>query len=151
MLLFVIVDSAVLACCKLKLGAVTQDTAKFVADLDNDQDVDRQTRLYIEGLLKASNQPVKNLKVKLKRFEINDAEAISVTVEGSYPLLENHLLPAQITLSETAAALVPSRKICGYVAISPDNCADPINHRKASLYFPVVRPSRRLPVWTLSL
>ena len=115
MLLFLIVDSAVLACCKLKLGAVTQDSAKFIASLDNGLDADREAQKYIEGLLKASNQPVKGLKVKVNKIEINEAAAISIVVRGNYPLVENNLLPGSITLTETAAALVPARKVCGYV------------------------------------
>ncbi len=118
MLLFVLIDTAVLACCKLKLGAVVEESAKFVADLDNDRDIDKEATKYVDGLLKASGQPVKSLKVKVRKFEINDAAAISLTVEGNYPLVQNNFLPAEITLGETAAALVPARKICGYVAIS---------------------------------
>ena len=148
LLLFVIIDSAVLACCKMKLGAVVQESVKFVADLDTDQDLDKEASKYVTGLLQASGQPVKSLKVKVKRFEINDALAISVTVEGNYPLAQSNLLPAEITLTETAAALVPARKICGYVAISPDSYADPLNKRRPAVYCPIVRPNRKLPIWT---
>jgi hypothetical protein len=148
LLMFVIVDTAVLACCKLKLGAVVQDSAKFIADLDSDQDANKEAPKYIDGLLKASGQPVKSLKVKVARFEINDAAGISVTVEGTYPLVQSNLLPGEITLTETAAALVPARKICGYVAISPDAYADPINKRRPAIYCPIVHPNRKLPIWT---
>jgi hypothetical protein len=150
LLLFLIVDSAVLACCKLKLGAVTQDAAKFTAELntDSDKEIDKTARKYVEGLLKESRQPYTNLTVKVKRFQISDAEALSVTVEGSYPLVENNLLPGRISLCETAAALIPARKICGYVAISPDAWADPSSQRRPSIYLPIVRPNRHLPVWT---
>jgi len=145
---FVIVDSAVLACCKLRLGAVVQDSAKFMADLDSDKDADKEAAKYVEGLLKASGQPVKSLKVKVRKFEINDVSAVSVTVEGNYPLVQSNLLPGEITLTETAAALVPAKKICGYVAVSPDAYADPINKRRPAIYFPIVRPNRKLPIWT---
>jgi hypothetical protein len=119
-----------------------------MADLDSDKDPDKEAAKYVEGLLKASGQPVKSLKVKVKKFEINDASAVSVTVEGNYPLVQSNLLPGDITLTETAAALVPARKICGYVAISPDAYADPINKRRPSIYCPIVRPNRKLPIWT---
>jgi hypothetical protein len=148
LLFFVIVDSAVLACCKLKLGAVVEESAKFIADLDSDQDIDKEAFKYVSGLLTASGQPVKSLKVKVKKFEINDASAVSITVEGSYPLVQSNLLPADITLSETAAALVPARKICGYVAISPDAYADPLHKRRPAIYCPIIRPNRKLPIWT---
>jgi hypothetical protein len=148
LLLFIIADSAILACCKLKLGAVTEDSAKFIADLDNDKDVEKEAAKYVAGLLKASGQPVKALKVKVKKLEINDAAAVSVTVEGNYPLFQNNLLPADITLAETAAALVPARKICGYIAISPDAYADPTGKRRPAIYCPIIRPNRKLPIWT---
>jgi hypothetical protein len=148
LLLFVLIDASVLACCKLKLGAVVEESAKFVADLDNDHDIDKEATKYVAGLLKASGQPVTSLKVKVKKFEINDAAAISLTVEGNYPLVQNNFLPAEINLGETAAALVPARKICGYVAISPDAYADPANKRHPAIYCPIVRPNRKLPIWT---
>ncbi len=148
MVLFLIVDTAILACCKLKLGAVAQDSARFIASLESDRDTNSEALRYVEGLLKASCQPVNSLKVKVRKFEINDAQAVSITVEGSYPLVDSKILPARITLTEIAAALVPTKKICGYVAIKPDAYADPANNRYPAIYLPIVKPNRKLPIWT---
>lgn len=148
LLIFLIADGAVLACSKMKLGAVVQESARFVADMNNDQDIDSEATKFIASLLKASGQPYKNLKVKTTKIDLNGAEAVSITVRGSYPLFQNNLLPAEITLTETAAALIPSRKICGYVAISPDAYADPQGKSRPAIYCPIVKPTKKLPIWT---
>lgn len=147
-LFFLILNASVIACSKMKLGAVAQEAAKFTAELDNDRDLEAEAGKFVSSILPASGQSVKELKVKVKRLEISECQAVSVTISGSYPLIESNLMPCRIPIIETAVSLLPSRKICGYVAISPDAYADPAGNRRPSLYCPIVRPNRRLPVWT---
>lgn len=148
MLFFLILNASVIACSKMKLGAVAQEAAKYTSELDSDRDLEKEAAKFVLGVLSAAGQPVKSLVVRVKRIEICDSQAVTVTVEGKYPLIESNLLPCQIPLKETAVALLPSRKICGYVAISPDAYADPAGNRRPSVYCPIVRPNRRLPIWT---
>ena len=57
-LLYAIIDGAILACCKLKLGAVCEQSAKVIADIDSDKNVEEESCKFVAGLLKAGGQQI---------------------------------------------------------------------------------------------
>ncbi|MBC7996558.1 MAG: hypothetical protein IAF58_01350 [Leptolyngbya sp.] len=145
---FFVMDAALGSYYKQRLGATLDQAAEFGANCPEGKDVRLLTEQMARDLLRRSAVKALKLKLAVKEIEVEGNNAIEVTATGEFPLLEGTILPVSIPIKETAVALIPVNKVCGFLAVTPSSYANQFPGRGLSIYLPVVKPKQDLPVWS---
>ena len=144
-----VINSCVVGFYKQKLTFITTQAASYAANLPPNVEPTKPTEKLVAALVKRCELSGVNLKVAIKNIEIEDQDAVAVTVTGNFSLLHLQGIPTPmgVSMSDSSTALIPANRVCAAIAISPYpySCNDPDS--KISVYVPIIQPRNHLQVW----
>ncbi len=144
---YLIVDSALASCHKLKLTSVLNQAANYAVNLPPDQSPIKPTEGVVKELISKNMPTVTNAKIKVEATTVGDNDAITVSATAFCPLLQGSFLPIGITLQDQATAIVPANRVCAAIAINPYPYSYENPQANQSVYIPIIEPKHNIPVW----
>lgn len=143
-----LIDIGLCSYYQQKVRFVLKQVAEAAINLSDETDVHDYVQRLATGLTRKSGIPSSLLLTSVESRTVDDEESSEITLEGFFPLIPNTNLPPIIHIKETKVLTRAVNRRFAELSSYAFPLANLYPDRGPSVYTPILRPKRGMPVWS---